>query len=267
MMKKLLCILLMLPLILTAAFALAEEAEGDLLSRIQAKGEMVVATEGTWAPWTYHNEANELVGFDVEVARLVGEKLGLAVTFVECPWDSIFAGIDAQRYDTAANGVDITEDRALKYDFATPYGYNRTALIVRGDNADIASFEDLAGRKTVNSLGSTYMEIAESYGATVTGVDSLDETLQMVLIGRAEATLNAELSFNDFMKARPDANLKAVALSEDATCIAFPVRKGEDSATFLAALNQAIEELAAEGELSRLSMDYFGIDITQQPMK
>lgn len=158
MTKKLFCLLLTIILCLgMTAFA----EEGDLLARIQEKGEIVIATEGTWAPWTYHDENDNLVGFDVEVAQKIAEKLGVTATFEECAWDSIFAGLDAERYDIAANGIEVTDERAEKYDFTTPYGYIRTALIVRGDNDEITTFEDLAGKKTANSIASTYMTLAE----------------------------------------------------------------------------------------------------------
>ncbi len=84
------------------------------------------------------------------------------------------------------NGVDITPDRQQKYDFSDPYAYDHTVLIVRDDNTDITSFEDLAGKKTANSIGSTYQEIGEQYGATVSGVDTLVETLQMVQNGQVD---------------------------------------------------------------------------------
>lgn len=261
-MKKLLCLTMALFLALAALPAFAED--GDLLSRIQQKGEIIIATEGAWAPWTYHDENDTLVGFDVEVAQAIAAKLGVTATFVETEWDGIFAGLDAQRYDIAANGVEITDERSEKYDFSTPYGYIRTALVVRGDNDTITSFEDLNGKKTANSIASTYMILAESYGATAVGVDTLDQTIQMVLSGRADATLNAEVSVYDYLSVHPDANIKIVALTEEASQVALPVRKGEDSATLLAAINQAIEELANEGELTRISEKYFGKDITQK---
>ena len=134
-MKKIMMILAALVLLLSAAYA----EENDLLARIRQKGEIVVATEGAWAPWTYHDENDQLVGFDVEVAQGVAAKLGVTAKFVETEWDGIFAGLDAGRYDMAANGVEVTDERAMKYDFSTPYGYIRTALIVRGDREDIAS--------------------------------------------------------------------------------------------------------------------------------
>ena len=259
-MKKL-CKLLLVTLALLLAASTAMAQEGDLLSQIQSKGQIVVATEGAWAPWTYHDESGTLVGFDVEVAQAIAQKLGVEATFAETEWDGIFAGLDAGRYDIAANGVEVTEERAQKYDFTTPYGYIRTALIVRGDNTEIQSFEDLKGKHTANSIASTYMTLAESYGATAAGVDTLDQTIQMVLSGRADATLNAEVSFYDYMNAHPDANLKVVALTEDASQVAIPLRKGNE--TLLSAINQAIEELDAEGELSRISEKYFGKDITR----
>ena len=252
-------------LVLTLALGVAAAEEGDLLAQIQSRGEIVVATEGAWAPWTYHDEENQLVGFDVEVARAIAQKLGVTATFVETEWDGIFAGLDAGRYDIAANGVEITDERALKYDFTVPYGYIRTALIVRGDNEEIQSFEDLAGKHTANSIASTYMTLAESYGATAAGVDTLDQTLEMVLSGRADATLNAEVSFYDYMRVHPDANLKVVALTDEASRVAIPLRKGEETASLLAAINDAIVQLQQEGELARISELYFGSDITAAP--
>lgn len=262
MSKKILSILMTLAFLFTALSAALAEGD-DLLAKIQQKGEIVVATEGAWAPWTYHDDTDALVGFDVEVARKIAEKLGVEANFAECAWDSIFAGLDMGRYDIAANGVEITDARAETYDFTTPYGYIRTALIVRGDNDEITCFEDLNGKKTANSIASTYMTLAESYGAEAVGVDTLDQTIEMVLSGRADATLNAEVSYYDYLRVHPDANLKVVALTEDASRVSIPVRKGEENASLLAALNQAIEELAEEGVLSELSVKYFGSDITK----
>ena len=258
---KVVVVVALLALIMAVCPALADGE--DQLAAIKAKGEIVVATEGAWAPWTYHDEQGNLVGFDVEVAKAIADKLGVTATFAETEWDGIFAGLDAGRYDIAANGVEVTDERAEKYNFTTPYGYIRTALIVRGDNDDITSFEDLAGKHTANSIASTYMTLAESYGATAVGVDTLDQTIQMVLSGRADATLNAEVSFYDYMAVHPDANIKVVALTDDASRVSIPVRKDEKSASLLEAINQAIAELDEEGKLSRISEKYFGKDITK----
>ncbi len=238
-------------------------AGGDLLARIQAKGEITVAMEGTWAPWTYHDESDTLVGYDVEVAQKIAEKLGVKASFVEGEWDGLLAGLDSGRYDMMVNGVDITEERSQKYDFSMPYAYNRTAVIVNGDNDSIQTMEDLNGKKTANTISSTYAEVAEKYGAEVTGVDDLNQTFELLLTGRIDATLNAEVTFYDYMKAHPDANVRIATLDPEATQVAIPLRKGEDSASLLAAVNEALADLGSNGELSALSEKYFGTDISK----
>ena len=236
---------------------------GDQLSNIQSSGKLIVALEGAWQPWSFHDESDTLVGYDVEVSRAIAEKLGVEPEYVESDWDSLFAGLDAGRYDLVCNGVEVTEERAKTYDFTTPYGYIHTALAVRKDNDDIKSFEDLAGKTTANSLASTYMELAESYGATVQGIDTLEETIQLLTAGRIDATLNADVSFYDYLNVHPDADFKLVAQTAEASHVAIPVLKSEDTA-YLDALNTAIEELRADGTLKTLSEKYFGQDISSE---
>ena len=238
-------------------------AAGDQLSNIQSSGKLIVALEGAWQPWSYHDESDTLVGYDVEVSRAIAEKLGVEPEYVESDWDSLFAGLDAGRYDMVCNGVEVTEERAKTYDFTTPYGYIHTALAVRKDNEDIHSFEDLKGKTTANSLASTYMELAESYGATVQGIDTLEETIQLLTAGRIDATLNADVSFYDYLNVHPEADFKLVAQTAEASHVAIPVLKSEDTA-YLDALNAAIEELRADGTLKTLSEKYFGQDISSE---
>lgn len=239
-------------------------AAGDQLSNIQSSGKLIVALEGAWQPWSFHDESDTLVGYDVEVSRAIAEKLGVEPEYVESDWDSLFAGLDAGRYDIVCNGVEVTDERAKTYDFTEPYGYIHTALAVRKDNEDITSFEDLKGKTTANSLASTYMELAESYGATVQGIDTLEETIQLLTAGRIDATLNADVSFYDYLNVHPDADFKLVAQTEDASHVAIPLRKGDASATLLEAINTAIEELRADGTLKELSEKYFGQDISAE---
>ena len=251
----------------TAASSGASSAAGssaDQLAAIQASGKLIVALEGAWQPWSYHDESDTLVGYDVEVSRAIAEKLGVEPEYVESDWDSLFAGLDAGRYDMVCNGVEVTEERAKTYAFTTPYGYIHTALAVRKDNEDIHSFEDLKGKTTANSLASTYMELAESYGATVQGIDTLEETIQLLTAGRIDATLNADVSFYDYLNVHPDADFKLVAFTEEASHVAIPLRKGDETATLLEAINNAIEELRADGTLSELGEKYFGQDISSE---
>ena len=245
------------------ASSTAGPAPLNKLDSIQKSGKLVVALEGAWQPWSYHDSSDTLVGYDVEVSRAIAEKLGVEPEYVESDWDSLFAGLDAGRYDMVCNGVEVTEERAKTYAFTTPYGYIHTALAVRKDNEDIHSFEDLKGKTTANSLASTYMELAESYGATVQGIDTLEETIQLLTAGRIDATLNADVSFYDYLNVHPEADFKLVAQTAEASHVAIPVLKSEDIA-YLDALNTAIDALRADGTLKTLSEKYFGQDISSE---
>lgn len=160
--------------------------------------------------------------------------------------------------------VGIAPDREEKYNFSTPYAFNRTAVLVRGDYDQIHSMEDLKGKRTANTISSNYATLAESYGATVTGVDDLNQTIELLLSGRIDATLNAEVVFADYQRTHPDANIQVVAFSDEPERVAIPVRKGDDSAALLAAINDALAQMDADGTLSRLSVKYFGMDISKE---
>ncbi|MCR5763253.1 MAG: transporter substrate-binding domain-containing protein [Treponema sp.] len=242
----------------------AVNSSKDQLARIKEKGEIVIATEGTWAPWTYHDESNALVGFDIDVARKIAEKLGVKATFVETEWDGIFAGIDAKRYDMTTNGVEITPERSEKYDFSEPYGYIHTAIITLNERTDINSFEDLKGKTTANSLASTYADLAESYGAKVNTIDSFEETILLLTQKRIDATLNADVSFYDYKNVHPETPVKITAATEEASHVAIPFRKGSDSQSLKEAVNKAIQELQEDGTIARISMQYFGSDISKK---
>ena len=126
-----------------AAETAATEAAKDALSVIRERGTLVIAMEGAWQPWTYHDADNKLTGFDVEVGELVAAGLGVKADFKETAWDGILAGVDSGRFDMACNGVGYTEERAQAYNFSTPYVYTEMVLVVREDNEEIKTMEDL----------------------------------------------------------------------------------------------------------------------------
>ncbi len=267
-MKKMLALVFSLVMAMTILVASVSSAETvDLLSQIKERGYIIIATEGDWAPWTYHDESNQLVGLDVEIGTAIAEQLGVEARFEETNWDSILQGVDSGRFDLACNGVGYTETRAEKYSFSTPYVYTHKVLVVRKDNEEIKSFEDLKGKKTANTASSTYAAIAEEYGATVTGVDALADTLQLVLQRRVDATINSQVTINDYMIAHPEAEIKVVDEGPGEP-VAIPVRKADDTATLIAAINEALDAMRADGTLAAISIKYFnGLDLTGMPQE
>ena len=109
--------------------------------------------------------------------------------------------------------------------------------------------------------------IAEEYGATVTGVDALADTLQLVLQRRVDATINSQVTINDYMIAHPEAEIKVVDEGPGEP-VAIPVRKADDTATLIAAINEALDAMRADGTLAAISIKYFnGLDLTGMPQE
>ena len=218
---------------------------GDNLDAVKSAGALRIGTEGTYAPFTFHDASGALVGFDVEIGRAIAKQLGVEAEFVEGKWDGLIAGLDANRYDVVINQVGITEERKAKYDFSEPYIASKAVLIVRGDNTDITSFADLTGKKSAQTLTSNFGKLAEEYGAELVGTDGFDQSIALVLQGRADATINDSLSFFDFKKQQPDADVKIVATRPDADFSGVLLAKGKPE--LLAAINKALAEIKADG--------------------
>ena len=246
---------------LIQAAALMPALAGENLAAIKQAGVLKIGTEGTYAPFTFHDASGKLVGFDVEIGEAVAAKLGVKAEFVEGKWDGLIAGIDAKRYDTVINQVGITDARKQKYDFSEPYIASKAVLIVRDGDDSIKTFADLKGKKSAQSLTSNFGKIATQSGAELVGTDGFDQSIQLVLTGRADATLNDSLSFYDFKKHKPDAPVKIVAQKENADYSAAIIRKNEPE--LLAAINKALADIKADGTYEKISQKYFGQDVSK----
>lgn len=107
----------------------------------------MIGTEGTFAPFSYHDDNDNLVGYDVEVSEALAKELGVKVKFVEVKWDSLIAGLDSDKYDLVTNQVAITAERKKKYDFSIPHTYSYPAIITKKDNTEITKMSDIKGHK------------------------------------------------------------------------------------------------------------------------
>lgn len=225
------------------------------------EGTLTVATEGTYRPFSYHDESGELVGFDVEIAEAVAEKLGLEVRFEETQWDAIFAGLDAGRFDVIGNQVSINPEREEKYLFSEPYTVSPGVIVVKEDDDSISSFADLDGKTTAQSLTSNWYTLAEESGAQVEAVEGWAQAVALLEQGRVDATVNDSLTFLDYENSEGPTGLKIAAETDDPSLSAFAFT--QDKEALVEAIDAALAELREEGVLAEISEKYFGEDVTQ----
>ncbi len=237
-------------------------AADDSLAAVQESGTLTVGTEGTYRPFTYHEDGSgTLTGYDVEVIEAVAAELGVDVTFEETQWDAIFAGLEAGRFDVIANQVSITPERTAAYTFSTPYTYSSGVIVVKSDNTSITSFESLSGKSAAQSLTSNFYTLAEQSGAKIEAVEGWAQSVALVQQGRVDATINDNLTYLDYKKQTGAEGLKIAATTDEQSETAFAFAKG--STTLADAVSKALDKLRAEGTLAEISDNYFGEDVTK----
>jgi cystine transport system substrate-binding protein len=241
----------------------ASPAAASSLADVQAAGELVIGTEGTYSPFSFHEGSGSgaLTGYDVDIATAVAEKLGVEPVFEETQFDGIFAGLEAGRWDVIANQISINDDRKAVYDFSEPYTVSPGVIIVKGSDSGISSFADLAGKTTAQSLTSNWNELATESGAKVEAVEGFAQAVTLLQQGRVDATINDRLTLLDYQKQQGDSDLQVAAETDDPSLSAFAFRKGSDD--LVTAVDQALADLRADGTIATISEKYFGEDVSQ----
>jgi len=225
-----------------------------------ASGILRVGTEGVYAPFSYHDPATgELAGYDVDVARAVGDKLGVQVEFVETPWDSIFAALEANRFDVVANEVTITPERESKYDLSEPYSIGEGVIVTRANDSSIKSLDDLKGKTSAQSMTSNWTQIARDAGAKVEAVEGFTQAIALLNQGRVDATINDSIAVYAYLAKTGDTSVKVAAPAGHQSEQGFAARQGSG---LMPDLNQAIDELRADGTLQRISEKYLKVNVT-----
>lgn len=244
-----------------SAPATAAGSGGDALADLKASGVLRVGTEGTYAPFSFHDTSTgDLTGYDVEVVTAVADKLGVKPEFSEVKWDAIFAGLEAKRFDLVANEVTVNEERTAKYDLSDPNSVSVPVAIVRSDDSAVRTLADVTGKKAAQTATSNWGQLATDSGAEVVPVDGFTESVAALKDNRVDLTFNDNLAFLSYEAETSDSSVKvAFELPDRAVSQAFALRK--DSG-LLKAVNGALDELRADGTLAALGEKYFGSDIS-----
>jgi cystine transport system substrate-binding protein len=239
----------------------AKPTAQNSLETIKASGTIRIGTEGTYAPFTFHDKDGKLTGFDVEIAQEISKRLGVEPEFLETQWDGIFAGLDAGRFDVVFNEVTIRADRQKKYDFSDPYIVSKAVLLVHEDNNEIKKLADLKGKKSAQSLTSNLTDIAKENGAEVVGTDGFNQAIDLLLTKRVDATINDGLSYLDLKKQKPDVKIKVVDETTEASQNGALFQKGNEE--LVKAVNDALSAMKSDGTYLAISEKYFGADVSK----
>ena len=245
-MKRLLLCIVALVFVL-AACGNNSSNNKDNQSSSKDKDTLRVGTEGTYAPFTYHNKKDQLTGYDIDVIKAVAKEENLKLKFNETSWDSMFAGLDAGRFDVIANQVGVNKDREKKYKFSEPYTYSSAVLVVRENEKGITSFNDVKGKKLAQTFTSNYGQLAKD---------------NLLLSKRVDGTFNDSLSYLDYRKQKPNAKIKAIKGHAEQNKSAFAFSKKVDEKT-IEKFNKGLEKIRDNGELAKIGKKWFGQDVSK----
>lgn len=228
---------------------------------IEASGTLRVGTEGTYSPYSYHDNVGDLTGYDVELMEAIGAELGLEVEFCEMGFDELAAGLDDGRFDVVADQICVTDERQESYLFSEPYAYVTGAVVTRDDYDGIESFEDLDGKRVALTETSNWARLAESYGAEIVPTKGFSESMRAVLDGKADATVNDNLVFLDYMEEHPGSHAKMAVTADETDTVALLM--GKYQTQLREKVDGAMGALRADGTIKRLSEKYFGKDVSE----
>lgn len=243
-----------------ATAILGHEPTG-LALEIVTKGEVVVANDSNYAPQSYLDpDTNEIIGFDVDVAKGMAEILGLTIKWEHPAWETIPGGLNNGRYDVSIGSMTITPERQETLDFSDPYYYTSGQVFVKKGGTQITGVEDLAGKTVGVGAATTYYDYLKANSEADVKTYTTDADAFPDL-------LNGNLDF--VMTAGPTGQQailegKAMEFSgkplyyED---LAMAVKKGETDWVNL--LTYAVQQMHENGSLTEMSKQWYnGIDLT-----
>ena len=262
-MKKIFALCMMLVLAVTV-FA---GCGGDTAKKDEAK-KIVVGLDDNFPPMGFKDEKNEIVGFDIDLAKEAAKRLGREVEFKAIDWNSKEAELKSGRVDVLWNGLDITEQRKENMLFSEPYMDNRQIVFVaKGKNVAIASEVDLAGKAVGTQSGGTTeeyftkntaltgsMKEVKYYSDYITAFMDLEN-------GRLDAVVGDEIIGRYYISKHPDEIEAVETVIGDVSQFGFAFRK--DDQALRDEVQKVFDEMKADGTVAKISEKWFAKDITK----
>jgi len=234
-----------------------------LAAEVLDRGKMTVANDANFAPFSSINDAGELEGFDVDVAKRVGELLKVDVGFVNPDWATIPTGLKAGRFDVGIGTMTPTEERLKSMDFTKPYFWGTQQLIILKGAPQIETPDGLKGKKIAVSNASTpYYFLEDLGGVNIKAYGTELDALPDLKNGRVDGLVTAGVAAMGVVASGEPFEFSGDPLFFEASC--FALTKGESD--WLALLDWTVATMHEDGSLSELSKrDISGLDLTQTP--
>ncbi len=245
-MKRTLLLVLSLCLVAGMVFG-AGQRQADTTDTI------VVATDATWPPMEYIDENRELVGFDIDLMRMIAEEGGFEVEFQNTAWDGIFAGLGTREYDAVISSVTITEDRKETMDFSIPYINAGQVLIVRQNQSGVTTLSDLRGREVGAQIGTTgAFEVRDADGVELRTYDELGLAVEDLANGRIDGVVADTPIAADFVLQNENYRGRLQIVGEPFTeeFYGIAVRKGNSAV--LDRINAGLQAVIDSGRITEL---------------
>ncbi|TDK61025.1 basic amino acid ABC transporter substrate-binding protein [Bacillus salipaludis] len=236
---------------------------GNTLDSIKKQGVITIAMDDTFPPMEYRNDKNELVGFDVDLAKAITKELGVKAEFKPTAWDGILPGLDAKQYDVIMTSMNITDERKQKVDFVEYLKLGQVVAVKAGNPLSIQSKEDLSGKVVGVQIGST----SETAAKQIKGVKELKtynaytDVFNDLGLGRLQGVIVAEAVGRYYKATKPEA-FDVVGSSFQKLPIGIAVRKGDDKLE--EALTKAVQTVKDNGTYAKISQKWFGKDLSKE---
>lgn len=260
-MKKTLAILLVLGFVLMAlAGCGAKEPTGMVIN----DGVLMVGLDDSYPPMEYVDEkTGEQVGFDVDLAKAIGEELGLEVQLVSSAWDGIFAGLDALKYDVVMSSVSVTEERLETMTLSKPYLANGQVIVINPSDTSIQTPEDLKGKKVGVQFETTSDHACQKHLEKVkfdlTQYDTIDQAFLAMRSGNVDTIVVDMAVAIDYCAKYPELyKISSASLTNEPICVAM--KKGNTE--LQEKINECIKKFQEDGTMKAISEKWLGADYT-----
>ncbi len=261
-MKKILIILTSVIIATTLITGCATKKNAGI-EGIKERGKMVVGLDDSFPPMGFRDENNEIVGFDIDLAREVGKRLGVEVEFRPVVWETIGMSLNNGDIDMIWNGCTITEAREKEMTFSTPYLRNQQIIVVR-PNSDIKNKADLAGKTVAIQAGSSSQEALEKdvdVFESLKEVRKFENNVDALLdlnVERVDAVVVDLVVGRYYFAKQPD---DYIVLEDSFKDEFYGIGMRKEDKTFISAVNDALEEMSKDGSAEEISKNWFGDNV------